>query len=121
MPPKRKLKAQASAAVAAISSSNSHSDDSYRDDDAVLDSIALFGALPTCAILSQVVGICTRVSMQIAMLNSASDGSLGSAHNIQHSLNCLSVAVIDLTALESILQDQLADINHMSVEDRRHR
>jgi hypothetical protein len=103
MPPKRKLKVD-------------DTNDSIRSfcEDRILDghvqhSLEMFGFLPTDAILTQVVGICTRVSTMIASL--LPDVSRCDAvDNIQSAFNSLSMAVIDLIALEHILFHHLSEL-----------
>lgn len=69
MPPKtRSLTTLESAAQAAVDDQEMW----------VRDSVDLFTVLPTCALLIQIVGICTRVSSQIAMLNCSESSSASS-------------------------------------------
>ena len=114
MPPKRKLKVD-------------DTNDSIREmcEDKVLDghvqhSLEMFGFLPTDAILTQVVGICTRVSTMIAsLLPDVSRCDAVAVNNIQSAFNSLSMAVIDLIALEHILLHHLTELQSVAGAGRR--
>ena len=134
MPPKRARAALVKPEVEASPSDSDSSSEDYSQAEAVASNAArefcvvqhvdAFTSLPTMAQLALISGICSRLSAVIVPLKYSS--STNTANNLlactdamrvlRNALRPLTTAVLELTALERLLQDRFNHLHDVSVQ-----
>ena len=112
MPPKRSREVKTEPAVSEDSDTDDNSSLLAAEHDCVVNT---FRHLPTDSALAHIVGVATRLSTLVSNLQySSASGDIRVSKDcikiLKQAANFVAVAVKDLTGLECVLQERLADV-----------